>query len=1059
MLDKNELFNISPRNFEILCCSYAQAKYGDSAKVELTPPQNDGGKDIEIKLIPSSILHWGECKLHNRKLDLSSIGKNVVLVLSCHIRKLIFFSVKDIVYNTKKHIIEVAKAHKFDVVFLDGENLLSEFAKYKIIQNYLENESKPYTAEIFAEEFTEGENALNYSLTNKDSNFSLKSVNKFSFVLLIKNRSFKRYIAKISIAGNDKRFKVKIPHNKIKVSPFSDTATAISVDTNIRFGESIKLPDININVNGNTEVYNTGIITSDFYSKVALLGQDVYNCLDDIESGFNENRFNIVEIVGKSGMGKSRIVKEIITDNKEAKSFRFQERNIEVVSLISLISFVINFPLNDSERMSTEVLKSVLASKNLNSNICDLIAGYYSNPHDLKTADLNILFDFIINQLIKKSKNHRVILAFENITMLPTDTLRFISDLLKSECVKKKCGLKLIVAHDLSNIKNNEETKIIISKLNQLSNEKLCYRYICKEFGDDDKHLFCCEILGKDEEECAKIITKNYPGIPNVLSNICYMLLPLEREERIAKLKKLENNNAQSDKILHDFAESLFIGLNGEYGKFVEVFCKWLILFQNQLPASFVFSRNSSGNYLHKMKQERLIKYNFETNTYSFFQEYYFKVLSKQLTNLNAEAKSVLQWIEKNKADKLLLVKFICLKVSEQINEAFKFGLLVLKQENIDLRIKKKIAETLYSEKSYLQNKQAKFELEKNLAHINLFSNNLKEGVLFFKRAYKLSTNKNIALTKKEIYHIRHEYINSLIHSGDYDNALNVLNGISESDIDLLKYRFLLHNRLGVTNTFLYNANVAEKNLQTAMKFATAMNDKFYTSTNYSDLAYLYLKTNQKEKAIVNFNKAVSDHKACGYSELYRDIEINEQKAISLALNKKYKQANNFIDRALNICERNYRNFSELKAFYVKAYIAVCCNDYNGAEKIYNDCITRAKIFNSDTQLFYAYAGLATLHMLQNKENQIKTLFIKIISYLNKIKFKGVGAKLAIFKNFALWFYKLNDENSLSVLKSFDLKMLNSYIHLLETKNDISTDFVSEIAQNAANVNGYSFLF
>lgn len=1057
MLTIQQLFKLSPRDFEMLCCSYVQTKYGNSANVKLTPPQGDGGKDIEIELIPSHILHWGECKLHNRNLDLSSIGKNVVLVLSLNIRKLIFFSLTDIVYNTKKHIINLAKTNNFDVVFLDGENLLFEFAHYKIIEGHQENEDKLYSVEIFAEEFTESENALNYSITTKNSNFSLKSVNKFSFVLLIKNRSCKRYMAKISTSSDDKRFKVNINHNKIKILPFSDTIKEISVDTNIKFGESIKLPDININVNGNTEVYTTGKITSDFYSEVVLLGQDIYNCLYEIKKGFNEDRFNIVEIVGRSGIGKSRLVNEILNCNKEAKSFIFQECSIEAETILTLISFVINFPINYSEKMDIKVLKSVLASKNQNEAICDLIARYYSNPNSLKTEELSILFNFIINQLINKSEKQKVILAFENITVLPTNTLRLLLDLLKLKFEKRKSCLKFIVTHDLINTRDNEDVKIISNNLIQLSREKASYQYKCKEFDDKDKLLFCREILGRDEEECAQIIVKNYPGIPGILSNVCYTLLSLERDERIIKLNEL-SYGSQSNETLNNLVISHYTGLNGEYGDFVETFCKWLILFQNQLPASFVISRNSKKSYLHQMKQEKLIKYNLETNTYSFFQEYYFTVLSRQMTNLNAEAKSILQWIE-NKTDKFILVKFICLNITEQIDKAFEFGLLVLKQENVDLKIKKNIAETLYLKKCYLQNKQTEYELEKILAHINLFSNNLREGVAFFNRAYKLSTDKNIKLSKKEIYHIRHEYINSLLHSGKYDKALNVLNKIRECDIDLLKYRFLLHNRLGVVNTFLYNVDIAEKNLLTAMQYAMEMNDKFYTSTNYSDLAYLYLKTNQKEKAILYFNKAIEDHKGCGYSELYRDVEINEQKAIFLALNKKYNQANNFIKFALKICECNYRNFSKLKVNYVKAYIAVCCNDFDGAEKLYKNCIALAKIFNSDTQILYSYAGLATLYMFWNKENYVKKLFNKIISFMNKIKFKGLGAKLAIFKNFALWFYKINDETSLSVLKSFNLEKLNSYINLLKIKGDISIDFASKNAQNASNVDGYSFLF
>ena len=93
-------------------------------------------------------------------------------------------------------------------------------------------------------------------------------------MLLLKNRSFTPFKAKITIDNADKRFKIRISQNKIELAPYSDMMTEICVEVNVKYGENIKLPAIKINVSGNQEIYDCGEVKTDFYPEVPLIGQN-----------------------------------------------------------------------------------------------------------------------------------------------------------------------------------------------------------------------------------------------------------------------------------------------------------------------------------------------------------------------------------------------------------------------------------------------------------------------------------------------------------------------------------------------------------------------------------------------------------------------------------------------------------------------------------------------------------------------------------------------------------------------------------------------------------------
>ena len=138
------------RKFEKICFEYIKTIYSAKFyKTILTQPRNDGGRDIIIKKKDNSYEAGGECKNHKRSIDLSVIGKNVVLALSHKINKAIFFSVTSITYNTKVEILNLSQVYNFDVLFLDGDRLNQEILACKsVARKYFKKEYVEYVESL-----------------------------------------------------------------------------------------------------------------------------------------------------------------------------------------------------------------------------------------------------------------------------------------------------------------------------------------------------------------------------------------------------------------------------------------------------------------------------------------------------------------------------------------------------------------------------------------------------------------------------------------------------------------------------------------------------------------------------------------------------------------------------------------------------------------------------------------------------------------------------------------------------------------------------------------------
>ena len=192
------------REFEIICYEYVQNKYSAQFyTTQLTSSVKDGGRDIIIKSRENNFEAWGECKNHKRNIDLSVIGKNIVLALSHQINEAIFFSVTPITPNTKIEILVVAQRYGFDVLFLDGESLNKEILKCESVAkkyfkkeyaNYVLDNSSNLWIDTLISEFPYAEDAQN----NAKTQYHLENSFKIFLHIFIKNVSLQK-IEKLNI--------------------------------------------------------------------------------------------------------------------------------------------------------------------------------------------------------------------------------------------------------------------------------------------------------------------------------------------------------------------------------------------------------------------------------------------------------------------------------------------------------------------------------------------------------------------------------------------------------------------------------------------------------------------------------------------------------------------------------------------------------------------------------------------------------------------------------------------------------------------------------------------
>lgn len=318
---KKYIDNITPEKFEELCVSYLRYLKGTNFIIKGTRYCKDGGKDIKGVAendIPYEI--WAECKKHGRSIGLDEISKNVVLVLSENINELIFFSTSNITAGAQKHISNLAARHNFSVAYYYGDKLLSGLAELPIFRNNQTvqlnkgDDKKGLAINLHLSKYA------NSDYYESNTTIVLQRDTVFYIDIFFTNNSSKT-IMDIDIeipCSNYMLFSIQ-PYNKhFHLQPYCDRIVQIKVNV-VNCMRKYNIPKIRIQYKYNGEKQITplyaGTVDPTHLIYFPLIGVELNNFLkltvEPLLEVADPNTY-IIDIRGGSGVGKSRLIKELL---------------------------------------------------------------------------------------------------------------------------------------------------------------------------------------------------------------------------------------------------------------------------------------------------------------------------------------------------------------------------------------------------------------------------------------------------------------------------------------------------------------------------------------------------------------------------------------------------------------------------------------------------------------------------------------------------------------------------------------------------------------------------
>lgn len=995
------------REFEKICFQYIKCIYSSPFyNVKLTHPGNDGGRDIIIRNLKTGFEAWGECKNHKRNIDLSIIGKNVVLALSHKINKAIFFSVTPITYNTKVEILKLSQFHNFDVLFLDGDRLnkeilacrsvaikyfKKEYAKY----NYL-GSNKIYIDSFLSEfQHAEGTDYSYKKLYHLNNGFeiflhvfvrNMRSIPINAGQIILQNSFDTAYIFYNPIIN------LEAPINAYSERLFTFPGLVLLPD------KKISLPNLYCKLVDNsgliyTQSINNGTIdASDVWrapyinSNSSLFLAEIYNEIKNvIPKGFSRVFF----ISGKSGSGKSRLITEI--ENK-ALEFNYKIIHIDFSTYTDLDAIRVifikwyNLPsLEKNNHLEFEAFYNAVSDKDIDETSLHILYNFlyldggFTNPKQ---------FEYL---LLMKRLDDNLLISFDNIQETSPNMQLFLWHI-TSACQAKQIPICFVyVLNTEKQLINDNYLASYLSNMGKNGTENHLHSYICKPLTQEDAISIIMELLHLSYDT-EKYIRRVVDSIGTLPLNLLFFGKSISREKSI--FKQVNGNlYIVNPELLQKRTEEFLYSNNSSYSTSAFIYSHYtdyralfhmIVLFDGNMPGVLFFELNYSEELLYELCDNLILKCDVIHNSIHFYNDQVLFYLQKQPVIMHADYyEKVLHFYN----NRLLKGQEISITLSKayfkslislgRIDCAKEHGsklLQIAKKSNLN----KDVCEictllcSLYNANTdpveYVLYSLIKADYL--LERVNI--SKAEEIYEYIKR----TIDNNIPLFNAEtIIHFYHRYINQKIHTGQYNKAIDIINEfenrLSMSDIAF----YIIHDRYCVAYTNIGDLSNALYHINLVIEKASKLANMTWLSIAYSDKAFAYYYNCQETtKIIESFREAVNTHEQNNHSDISisREIEIFIQKSLYLVLEENLTEAESTIIKAIEKAEKADYSYLLVPAYNVWAYILSCKKNFEHAISVMRKAFMCATIFVNQKALISVYNNLGVIYYLS--ENNIEGL-------------------------------------------------------------------------------------
>lgn len=1089
---------ISPKEFEDLALDYISVVFSEKG-TEILPTRykKDGGKDIIITHISkiTNYRTWVECKNHKRNLGLSEIGKNVVLVISKRINKLIYISASSITETAQAEILNVGGKNNFEVLFLDGDNYKKELAKYpNLLNKYflistqnLPVQTSNISVSSFISEFEKGVDII----PDSANLFYLERGNTFYLNFIIKNHT-EYNMEKISIKALNKNENLFIVQSSEKISTINKMS-----DYGIQFfciyrgyDNKQKIPNYEISYLHNSEIKNEIIynisVSLENIIRIPLIGKVVNEFLgikwskiiELIKRHYNQ----MVLIYGNSGTGKTRLVEEMISIANqnifETRYFDCKNKNGAAI-LKSILSFVLEVPFdNNSLQYSKNDIKQIIEDEYGKQEYTDYL-------HELFISNkLNENAIFYITRLLIYFIEHP---RFINPHIMFIDNIQecdeYITDIF-TELIDKMQHFSspfAIVLSANTEVSISASNKIcsFINYLISIENNipSYCYSFEVKDFSKEDAYLFLLHLLGSVESEdpiIEQFIQKS--GLRPFEMLMLYEYLAENKiliKGRLLSIPSIDKYKEflncvppKANTLLSERIKTLKKNLPQDIWEDCTKIIKCIVLFYNKFPSVLVDIILQTSIAKSILLNGLIIKHEKYSSNLEFYHDtlYRFFLKSQEYNDIGYLGLIILNWLEehpKYELENREKIIFYCYLKTCQFSKASEIGLNLMYSyfESFDFKSAYEISSKLYKLNFVNHKSLGYFRLCYVYAMSSWETIDAYKTLEIYNEIHKLLDDIIDEVPINELCMFYREYINANSHAGLFMENKELLDEFKNIPNIPTEYQFVVHNRYTVYYMRTNNFYLAKQHGNEALKIAKTLKNNFLISTAYSDIAFNYLYNRKDiENTKLYFNKAIDYYNICEDSTYFRILEIYNQKALTYLFDKEYAKAIKELNKSISKSSQKKNMYMEAKALNYKGIVETHSGAYKDALKTWRNAIRLNEKLGNFSSLICIYMNISSLFILQNNYTKAYDAANKAICFLkdenNPVKWSSNFDPL--FHNYLLCCRQLNLDNESQNLLSFFSQYKEFFDNLCLVLN-INDFFINE-SMNYFGINGYSFL-
>ena len=405
-----------------------------------TKATHDGNRDWELEiplLHDQSVDIWFECKYHKDTLAAEDVSMTLVMAYVEDAKQIVFFSYSPVNREFAKKMSRFSEHSKIPIfVYADLELetlILKNWNQLNVTEYFMG--AKPEAKNCLLKEISAyNETYLNGHLISCHKENELPIV-RFNDILmfritLVNHNSTNNQTVSVSLPPNvennfiicDENFVAA--DNQASINVLHNGINSFSLHLKLRrFGPSIKLPSIIIEWGGKRKILRPGTVEGQWLAEAPLIGQIFHDIVFDQTQFMKNQSFVFSQVIGHSGVGKSRLIHEISTQaHILGKQVFWLDNDLEKTDFSSfvrrLVSCLVGLP-RLSPRKSIHFLGSSNKFHNMSAQIL------YNNTY-LAKLSLKELSVFLFMLMQEK----KIWLILDNVQWMDERSLELLEYLL-----------------------------------------------------------------------------------------------------------------------------------------------------------------------------------------------------------------------------------------------------------------------------------------------------------------------------------------------------------------------------------------------------------------------------------------------------------------------------------------------------------------------------------------------------------------------------------------------------------------------------------------------------